>query len=98
MKEKIANTIVSHQTTINELKEIKHNIEQSMGENVEVKVSIETKHIIGFGFDRGISKRKKTLSISNYTMNLLLDEAIKKEKERIDKLIDMEIENRMKEA
>ena len=93
MKEKIANSIALHQMTINELKEIKHNIEQSIDENV--KFSIETRHIIGF--DIGISKKKKTLSISNYTMKLLLDEAIRKEKERINKLIDMEIERRMKE-
>ena len=93
MKEKITNTIALHQMTINELKEIKHNIEESIEENV--RFSIETKHIIGF--DIGILKKKKTLSISNYTMELLLDEAIKKEKERIDKLIDMEIEKRLKQ-
>ena len=93
MKEKIANSIALHQMTINELKNIKHNIEQSVDE--KVKFSIETRHIIGF--DIGISKKKKTLSISNYTMKLLLDEAIRKEKERINKLIDMEIERRMKE-
>lgn len=92
MKEKIANTIALHQMTINELKEIKHNIEESIEENV--RFSIETRHIIGF--DIGILKKKKTLSISNYTMNLLLDEAIRKEKERIDKLIDIEIEKRLK--
>ena len=78
--------------TINELKEIKHNIEQSVDKNV--KFSIETRHIIGF--DIGILKRKKTLPISNYTMKLLLDEAIRKEKERINKLIDMEIERKLK--
>lgn len=94
MKEKIANSIALHQMTINELKDIKHNIEQSIDE--KVKFSIETKHIIGFD-NIGILKKKKTLSISNYTMGLLLDEAIKKEKDRIDKLIDMEIERRIKE-
>ena len=93
MKEKIANSIALRQMAINELKEIKHNIEQSVDKNV--KFSIETRHIIGF--DVGILKKKKTLPISNYTMKLLLDEAIRKEKERIDKLIDMEIERRMKE-
>ena len=35
MKEKIANSIALHQMTINELKEIKHNIEQSVDENVK---------------------------------------------------------------
>ena len=93
MKEKIANSIVSHQMTIKELKEIKHNIEQSIDE--DVKFSIETRHIINF--DIGVFKKKKTLSISNHTMELLLDEVIKKEKERIDKLIDMEIERRLKQ-
>ena len=92
MKEKIANSIALHQMTINELKEIKQNVEQSIDENV--KFNIETRHIIGF--DIGILKKKKTLSISNYTMGLLLDEAIKKEKDRIDKLIDMEIERKLK--
>lgn len=93
MKEKIANTIALHQMTINELKEIKRNIDDSIEDSVKLKLSIETRHIIGF--DVGIYKRKKILSISNYTMNLLLDEAIKKEKERIDKLIDMEIERKL---
>ena len=73
--------------------QIKQNVEQSIDE--KAKFSIETKHIIGF--DIGILKKKKTLSISNYTMELLLDEAIKKEKDRIDKLIDMEIERKLKQ-
>ena len=93
MEEKIANSIALRQMTINELKEIKHNIEQSVDKNV--KFSIETRHIIGF--DIGILKKKKTLPISNYTMKLLLDEAIRKEKERINKLIDMEIERKLKQ-
>ena len=93
MKEKIANSIVLHQMTINELKDIKYNVEQSIDE--KVKFSIETNHIIGFD-NIGILKKKKTLPISNYTMKLLLDEAIKKEKDRIDKLIDMEIERKLK--
>ena len=93
MKEKIANSIALRQMTINELKEIKYNIEQSVDKNV--KFSIETRHIIGF--DIGILKKKKTLPISNYTMKLLLDEAIRKEKERINKLIDMEIERKLKQ-
>mgnify|MGYP000673041251 CR=1 FL=1 len=94
MKEKIANSIALHQMTINELKEIKQNVDQSIDKNV--KFSIETKHIIGFD-NIGILKKKKTLPISNYTMKLLLDEAIKKEKDRIDKLIDMEIERKLKQ-
>lgn len=92
MEEKILNSIIQHQMTINELNEIKNNIEQSIDTNVEF--NIKTKHLIGF--DPGILKKKKKLSISNYSMNLIIDELIKKEKERIDKLIDMEIEKYMK--
>ena len=57
MKEKIANSIALHQMTINELKEIKHNIEQSIDENV--KFNIETRHIKG-----GESTRIKYLKAS----------------------------------
>ena len=92
MEEKILNSIIQHQMTINELNEIKNNIEQSIDTNVEF--NIKTEHLIGF--DVGILRNKKKLSISNYSMNLIIDELIKKEKERIDKLIDMEIEKYMK--
>lgn len=43
-----------------------------------------------------VIKRKDKLNISVYTMNLILDNAIAKEKDRIDKLIDMEIERKLK--
>lgn len=93
MKEKIANSIVQHQMTINELNEIKNNIEQSI--DTDVEFNIKTKHLIGYDV-MGILKKKKKLSISNYSMSLIIDGLVKKEKERIDKLIDMEIERRMK--
>ena len=43
-----------------------------------------------------VIKRKDKLNISVYTMNLILDNAIAKVKDRIDKLIDMEIERKLK--
>jgi hypothetical protein len=43
-------------------------------------------------------KTKDKLSISTYTMCLIIDEAITKEKERIDKLIDMEIEKKVRKV
>lgn len=91
MKEKIANEIALRQATINELKDLKSQIENSIDDSV--KFNIVTRHLVGW--DVGIYKRKAKLDISNYTMNIILDEAIRKEKERINKLIDMEIERRI---
>lgn len=94
MKEKIANSIALHQMVIKELKELKCRLDDNCTD--DVKFIIQTQ---GFNpIDLATFKRKHKLDISTYTMNLILDDAIKKEKERIDKLIDMEIERRMKEG
>ena len=92
MKEKIANSIALHQRVIQELRELKCRLDDNCTDNV--KFIIQTREfnpieLAGF-------KRKHKLDISTYTMNLILDDAIRKEKERIDKLIDMEIERHMK--
>ena len=92
MKEKIANSIVLHQTVIKELKELKCRLEDNCTDNV--KFIIQTREFNPI--DLATFKRKYKLDISTYTMNLILDDAIKKEKERIDKLIDMEIERHIK--
>lgn len=92
MKDKIANSIVLHQMAINELQELKQTIKESTGQ--EVDFIIKTKH---FDFISLCSyKRRSKLELSNYTINLILDEAIKKERERIDKLIDMEVNKKLK--
>ena len=91
MNEKISNTIALHQMSINELKEIKHRVETT--ESEDVRFRIETKHWYGYS-EPFIAKNKDKLEISVYTMTLILDEAIKKEKERIDRLINIEIENK----
>lgn len=91
MNEKISNTIALHQMSINELKEIKHRVETT--ESEDVRFRIETKHWYGYS-EPFIAKNKDKLEISVYTMNLILDEAIKKEKEKIDSLINIEIENK----
>lgn len=92
MNEKISNTIALHQMSINELNEIKHRIETTATDDIRFRV--ETKHWYGYS-EPFLAKSKDKLEISVYTMNLILDEAISKEKERINKLIDMEIENRV---
>ena len=84
MNEKISNTIALHQMSINELKEIKHRVETT--ESEDVRFRIETKHWYGYS-EPFIAKNKDKLEISVYTMNLILDEAI-------DKLINIEIENK----
>ena len=93
MEEKICNTIALCQMSINELKSIKKKLEDNCTDNV--KFIIQTREFNPI--ELATFRRKHKLDISTYTMNLILDEAIRKEKERIDKLIDMEIERRMKE-
>lgn len=91
MDEKISNTIALHQMAINELKEIKHRVETT--ETDDIRFRIETKHWYGYS-EPFIAKTRDKLEVSTYTMLLILDEAITKEKERIDKLIDMEIKRK----
>ena len=93
MEEKICNTIALCQISINELIDIKKRLEDNCTDNV--KFIIQTREFNPI--DLATFRRKHKLDISTYTMNLILDEAIRKEKEKIDKLIDMEIERRMKE-
>lgn len=93
MEEKICNTIALCQMSINELRNIKKKLEDNCTDNV--KFMIQTREFNPI--DLATFKHKYKLDISIHTMNLILDEAIRKEKERIDKLIDMEIERRMKE-
>ena len=93
MEEKICNTIALCQMSINELIDIKKRLEDNCTDNV--KFIIQTREFNPI--DLATFRRKHKLDISTYTMNLILDEAIRKEKEKIDKLIDMEIERRIKE-
>lgn len=92
MEEKICNTIALCQMSINELRNIKKRLEDNCTDNV--KFIIQTREFNPI--ELATFKRKHKLDISTYTMNLILDDAIRKEKERIDKLIDMEIERHMK--
>lgn len=91
MKDKIANSIALHQETINELKEIKKRLESSVPGSI--KFVIKSKQLLWTDF----YTRTDSINISYGTLQLVLDKVIEKEKERINKLIDMEIERRMKE-
>lgn len=91
MDDKIANTIALHQMAINELEEIKHRVETTATN--DIRFIIQTKHWYGYS-EPFIAKTRDKLEVSTYTMLKILDEAIKTEKQNIDKLIDMAIEKR----
>ena len=90
MKDKIENSIALHQETINELKEIQERLKDSVPGSM--KFIIKSKQLLWTDF----YTRTDVVNISQGTMQLILDKAIEKERERIDKLIDMEIEKRVK--
>lgn len=91
MDDKISNTIALHQNTIETLKKIKQRVEES--ETEDIKLKFETKHWYGYS-EPFLMKRKHRLEASKYSIIAIIDCAIKIERERIDKLIDMEIEKR----
>ena len=95
MDEKILNSIVLHQMTIKELESVRDIIENNIEEDTEFYV--RTKHLVGHS-DIHFMKHKTKLKISNYTMKLILKEAIKLETEYIDKLIDMAINAKIMES
>lgn len=91
MKDKIANSIFQHQEIINELKEVQKRLEGAVPGSM--KFIIKSKQFLWTDF----YTRTDTVDISYDTMQLILDKAIEKERERINKLIDMEIERRIRE-
>ena len=91
MDDKIANSIALHQMTIEEVREIKKNVQENIDDTV--RFDIRTR-LVFRRWEPYISRIKNKLDISPRTMLLILDEVEKKEKERIDKLIDMEIDHR----
>ena len=93
MDEKIANSIALHQSIINELKDLKIKVDRNIDNTVRFR--IETRQIFK-AWEPYITKCKDKIDISPRTMQVVLDEAINKERERIDRLIDMEIETRLK--
>ena len=93
MDDKIANSIALHQMTIKEVRGIKRNIKENIDDTV--RFDIRTRRIFK-RWEPYITVIKNKLEVSPRTMLLILDEVEKKEKEIIDKLIDMEIEKRIK--
>jgi tRNA(Phe) wybutosine-synthesizing methylase Tyw3 len=94
MEEYIEDAIAVYYGRIQEYEYIKKQIERHITDKLRFRV--ETKQ--WYGFDEPFSKREKhKLNISKEAMQDILDLAIEKERENINKLIDAEIELRRKE-
>lgn len=92
MDDKITNSIVLHQLTIKELEEIKENIAKNIDDMVRFR--IETRRIFRV-WEPYISRIKNKLEVSPRTMILIIDRIIEDEKRKINKLIDMEVDQRI---
>ena len=91
-EEKILNTIALKVGNIKELKEIKEKVDNNVGDKVKFKIQT-----VGLYYFADFIKEKSTLDVSKHTMQLILDGAIEKEQEKIDKLIDLLLEERKHE-
>lgn len=91
MNEKISNTIALKQQIINELEKLSLDVEESVTNDIRFR--IETKHWYGYS-EPFLKKDRHILDVSKDTMQSIINSAIEKEKERIEKLIDMEIKEK----
>ena len=89
MKEKITNSIAQRQQTINELKKIKASLEDAVPGSMQFV--IKSRQFLW----TDLYTHKDVINVSYHTLQLVLDNTIEKERERIDKLIDMEIDKRI---
>lgn len=92
MDDKIANSIALHQMTIKELEEIKENVVKNIDDMVRFR--IETRRVFRV-WEPYISRIKNKLEVSPRTMILIIDGIIEDEKRKINKLIDMEVDQRI---
>ena len=90
-REYILNTIAKKVSTINDLKKIKEKVKNNTRDTIKLKIQT-----VGLYYFTDFIKENSNFTLSNYSMGLILDEAINKEKESIDKLIDKLIEEETK--
>lgn len=93
-EEKTYNSIILQKSRIEEIEKIKQLVASS--ETKDIRINIETKHWYGY-FDPFMKKEKHKTKLTKDTTILILEGLQDKCKERIDKLIDMEIERRKNE-
>ncbi len=92
MNDKTSNTIALKQQIINELEKLSLDVKESA--TSDIRFRIETKHWYGYS-EPFLKKDRHILDVSKDTMQSILSSAIEKEKERIEKLIDTEIQKRI---
>ena len=94
MDDKITNLIALHQHTIEEIRLIKENVKENIDDTVrfDIRTRLIFKH-----WEPYITRIKNKLEVSPRTILLVLDGLEKYEKREIDKLIDIEIKNRLKD-
>lgn len=92
MDEKIIKEITSRQIKIDELKELKSIIIDSVDDKAEV--IIKTTHL-GIYLNVHFFKRKSKLNLSTNTLIALLNTAIENERSVIDNLINNEVAHRV---
>lgn len=93
-EEKTYNSIVLQKSRIEEIEKIKQLVASS--ETKDIRINVETKHWYGY-LDPFLKKEKHKIKLTKDTTILILEGLQDKCKERIDKLIDMEIERRKNE-
>lgn len=94
MDDKITNLIALHQRTIEEIQLIKENVKENIDDTV--RFDIRTR-LMFKRWEPYITRIKNKLEVSPRTMLLILDGLEEYEKREIDKLIDIEIKNRLKD-
>lgn len=91
-RERIYHTIYAKQQLIDELNKISDLLYDNNGKKVRFR--IETKHWNGYSCE---IKKRSVIDINYKTMLSIVDTAIAKEREYINKLIDMEVNLRIEE-
>lgn len=90
-KEKIYNSIFLQKSRIEEIEKIKQLVASS--ETKDIRINIETKHWYGYS-EPFLKKDKYKIETTKNTTISILEEIQNSCRERINKLIDMEIERR----
>lgn len=92
-EEKIYNSIAYNESQIEEIEKVKQQV--ALSETKDIRIKIETKHWYGYS-EPFLAKKKHKILLQKSTVIAILSGIQSKCRERIDKLIDMEIERRNK--
>lgn len=90
-EDRIYNSIAFNESQIEEIEKVKQQV--ALSETQDIRIKIETKHWYGYS-EPFLAKDKHKIKLQKSTAIAILQGIQDKCKERIDKLIDMEIERR----